>query len=264
VDGLGAVGPIRGKAGLMVDDLVAERARLTSESFRLLAQKSPDPNRVREVNRWYRALLPEVTVARCPDNDGLVRWPIDVYGLDGRFWNYVGSIRRPPLPLPLGWLAMTGAMRLANPVEHPPFAVVPGPDVPFVVPRILNSRGVRAVIAEVSVGAHTGWTISYFGPKPNGVTLVNLWGTNTYPVYRDGVNRGWDWDRPRVSQYDFELTDWLRSGKLLWLEPGDESATLREGPDGCPFVDLPGRRRITVISNGLVQQVAAFASNGAG
>ena len=146
---------------------------------------------------------------------------------------------------------MTGAMRLVDPVEHPPFAVVPGP-------------GVRAVIAEVPVGAHTGWAISYFGPKPKNIRLVNLWGTNTYPVYRNGAWTGWDPDLSTVSQYDFELTGWLRSGALLWIAPGDESATLREGPDGCPFVDLPGERRIAVIANSEVRRLAAFAGHGAG
>jgi hypothetical protein len=249
---------------VMEDDIAPERARLLAESYRLREQKSPDLNRVIEINRRYRAWLPEVTVGRCPESGELVRWPIDVHGLDGMFWDYLSSIRRPPHPLPHGWLATAGAMRLADRVEYPPFAVVPGPDLPFVVPRILDNPGVRAVIAEVPVGAHTGWTISYFGPKPEGVTLVNLWGGNTYPVHRDGVGRGWARERPTVSQYDFELTEWLRSGKLLWLEPGDESATLREGPGGCPFVGLPGRRRITVISNGLVQYLAGFAGHGAG
>jgi hypothetical protein len=246
------------------NDPTAERTRLLAESYRLLAQKSPDIRRTREVNRRYRALLPEVTVARCPEGGEVVRWPIDVYGLDGRFWDYLNPIRRPPSTAPRTWLAMTGAMRLTDPVGHPPFAVVPGPDVPFVVPRILDSPGVRAVISEVPVGTHTGWAITYFGPKPEGVTLVNLWGSNTYPVYRDGVNRGWAWDRPRVSQYDFDLTEWLRTGKLLWIEPGDRSATLHEGPDGCPYTALPGARKITVIANGVVEHVSAFAGHGAG
>ncbi|WP_166664357.1 hypothetical protein [Actinophytocola oryzae] len=33
----------------------------------------------------------------------------------------------------------------------------------------------------------------------------------------------------------------------LRVEPGDESATPRQGVAGCPFVDLPGRRLFTVI-----------------
>jgi hypothetical protein len=241
-----------------------ERSRVIAESNRLLAQKSPSLTRVMAVNRRYRELLPDVTVARCPYSGDLVRWPIDIGGLDGPFWDYVSSVRRPPSSLPRAWLAMTGAMRLASPVEHPPFAVVPGPDVPFVVPRILDGPDVRAVIAEVPVGQHTGWAITYFGPRPEGVPLVNLWGRNTYPVVEEGVNRGWDQNRPRVSQYDFDLTEWLRSGKLLWMEPGDESATLREGPAGCPYVDLPGERKITLIRNGAIQHLATFVGDGAG
>ena len=138
--------------------------------------------RVREISRRYEQLLPEVTVARCPHSGALVRWPIDTAGLDGWFWELKAPMRRkPPLQPPL-WLAMNGAMRLAKPVEYTRYLVVPGPDVPFVVPRILKSPGVRAVLAQVPVGAHTGWTISYFGPKPENVRLVNLWGTETYPV----------------------------------------------------------------------------------
>jgi hypothetical protein len=260
----------------LVDEAAAERRRLIAEGTRLRKQAKAleDSDRITEalaldsrrdaINQRYRELLPDVTVARCPHSGEVVRWPIDTMGLDAWFWDYLTPVRRTAQPLPHAWIAMAGAMRLADPVEHPPFAVVPGPDVPFVVPRILNADGVRAVIAEVPVGAHTGWAVSYFGPSPENVPLVNVWGANTYPVFEDGVWTGWDWDRPRVSQYDFALSEWLRSGKLLWIEPGDDSATLREGPDGCPFVDLPGQRRITVIRNGVVQHIGAFAGHGAG
>lgn len=245
-------------------DAPAERARLLAEGARLAGQQSPDHRRVQDVNRRYRDLLPDITVARSPETGEPVRWPIDVFGLDGRFWDYEKPIRRPSSSRPPEWLAMTGAMRLADPVEHPRFPVVPGPDVPFVVPRILAAPEVRAVLAEVPVGAHTGWTISYFGPLPQDTRLVNLWGSNKYLIYQGDGPGGWDWAIPRVADYDFELEPWLRSGKLLWLAPGDESATLREGPSGCPFVNLPGRRRITLIRNGLVQHLAAFAGHGAG
>ncbi|TYK50948.1 hypothetical protein [Actinomadura decatromicini] len=241
------------------DEVPAERARLLAASARLADQKSPDLNRVREVNRRYRALLPDVTVACSPATGAPVTWPIDVFGLDGLFWDYESPVRRPSSTRPADWLAMTGAMRLAEPVEHPPFAVVPGPEAPFVVPRVLGGPGVRAVIAEVPVGRHTGWAVSYFGPRPEGVRLVNLWGTNTYPKYRESGGGGWDWDMPRVASYDFELAPWLDSGKLLWLD----GTSLRSGSSGCPFVDLPGRRRITVIRNGEVQHLAAFAGHGA-
>lgn len=193
-----------------------------------------------------------------------MRWPIDDIGLEAWFWEYEATIGRSPVTLPTACLAMTGAMRLSDPVEHTPFAVVPGPGVPFVVPRILHSPEVRAVIAEVPVGAHTGWAISYFGPEPEKTKLVNLWGTNTNPVYRNGIEVGWDWDVPDVSLYDFALTGYLRSGVLLWITPSDESATLREGVDDCPFVDLPGERRIAVVANGVAEHHSAFRGHRAG
>jgi hypothetical protein len=245
------------------NQLMAEGTRLHKQAKALRAEGRTQESftlndQVNAINARYRELLPDVTVARCPGDNEIVQWPIDTLGLHAWFWDYLTPVRRTVEPLPPDWIAMTGAMRLADPVEHPSFTVVPGPDVPFVVPRILEADGVRAVIAEVPVGAHTGWAITYFGQPPDDVTLVNVWGTNTYPVFEDGEWIGWDYDIPTVEDDDFDLTPWLRSGKLLWLAPGDESATLHDGPDGCPFVDLPGQRRITVISNGKVQHVSSL------
>jgi hypothetical protein len=240
--------------------LMAEGTRLHKQAKALHAQGSTREgfaldDQVDAINARYRELLPDVMVARSPASGEVVRWPIDMMGLDAWFWDYLTPVRREAEPLPADWIAMTGAMRLGEPVEHPPFAVVPGPDVPFVVPRILGADGVRAVVAEVPVGAHTGWTTTYFGEPPEDVTLVNVWGTNTYPVFEDSDWVGWDWDEPTVAEYDFDLAPWLRSGKLLWLD----ADTLRHGLDGCPFVGLAGRRLITVIRNGVVLHVDAFA-----
>jgi hypothetical protein len=84
------------------------------------------------------------------------------------------------------------------------------------------------------------------------VRLVNTWGKAAYPVFRDGVRGGWDADSPSRSDYDFALTKWLRTGALSWIAPGDESATLREGPGGCPFVALPGPRKVPLVLHGTV------------
>jgi hypothetical protein len=250
----------------MTDGFIAERGPLMAELRRLLAEAAalddagqwreaiPLLDRVTEIDHLYRDLLPEVTVARCPDSGTPVRWPIDTAGLDGRFWDYETPVRRLPRDLPVRWLTMTGAVRLSTPVEFTPYLAVPGPGAPFVVPRILRSPGVRAVIAQVPVGTHTGWAISYFGPRPKGIRLVNLWGTNTYPVYdENGKWLGWGRDFNVVSEYDFALADWLRSGQLLWIAPGDESGTLREGVDGCPYLDLPGNRRIAIVEEGEIR-----------
>jgi hypothetical protein len=134
---------------------------------------------------------------------------------------------------------------------------VPGPGVPFVVPRILGAAPeVRAVIAQVPVGAHTGWAVSYFGRPRAGTPLVNLWGASAYPVVEGGAWTGWERERSGVSRYDFDLTPWVGTGALLWIAPGDESATLRTGVDGCPYLDLPGPRQLAIVERGEVRYAA--------
>jgi hypothetical protein len=247
------------------EDFLAKRGRLLAEGNRLRAQARalddagdyeaarPIWRQDRDVTRQYRQLLPEVPVARCPHTGELVSWPIDTAGLDGWFWDCDAPIRRMPQRLPKAWLAMTGAIRLAQPVEPFSFICRPGPDVPFVVKRIIEQPGIQAVIAQVPIGRHTGWAISYFGQKPEGVPLVNLWGTETYYVYDDdGTWQGWANVIPKVEDYDFDLEPWLRSGKVLWIEPGDDTATLRDGVDGCPYVGLAGVRLNQFVQNGKV------------
>jgi hypothetical protein len=155
-------------------------------------------------------------------------------------------------PPPL-WLCTNGAIRLSPPLENTVQVVRPGPGVPYVVPRVLRCPDVRAVVSQVPVGAHTGWVISYFGPKPAEVTLVNNWGKHEHYVYdHSGKWRGWNSDEKDqcVGEYDFALTSWLRSGKPLWIAPGDESMTLRDSVDDCPYVDLPGDRRCVDVWRG--------------
>ena len=249
----------------MTMDFLAERAELLEEGDFLaallremsVAERAEDresEHRWAAVRERYLALLPEVPLARSPQTGHVVRWKIDTVGLDGWYWRYETAEREYPEPMPAGWLAMNGAMRLAEPVENTPFQVVPGPGVPFVVPRLLTAAKARAVIAEVPVGAHTGWAVTYFGSNPKNVELVNEWGSNTYQVYDDaGVWRGWHQSIEHTSENDYELERWLRSGRLLWIAPGDESATLREGVDGCPYPGLPGERRIAYVQNGRIE-----------
>jgi len=238
--------------------LLREGNQVKAEATALESRGDPDAarplwRRGRQLRDRYARLLPDVPVARSPDTGEVVTWAIDMVGLDGWYWSYRGPARRIPERVPSTWLTMTGALRLHDPVEVTPFLVRPGPGVPFVVPRILQATGVRAVLAQLPIGRHTGWPITYFGPRPVDTKLVNLWGSDGYQVYEDGEWRGWDETTPWVADYDFDLEPWLRSGKLLWIRPGDESMELRTGVEGCPYVGLDGVRDIPFIENGDVR-----------
>lgn len=238
-------------------DFLARRRALLDEGNQPL-----DQSRREEVDVEYAALLPEVAVARCPYSGQAVTWPIDVVDLDGWFWDYDNPIRRTPA-LPPTWLAMPGALRLNGPVAPAPFLCRPGPAAPYVVPRILSADGVLAVISQLEIGPHTGWPISYFGPKPLGVKLENTWGACEYDVFDDdGIWLGWNAKTPWPPEYDFDLEPWLRSGKLLWIAPGDRTGTLREGVGGCPYLGIDGPREVALIRDGAVRYPAPKPSVG--
>jgi hypothetical protein len=115
------------------------------------------------------------------------------------------------------------------------------------VPRVLDTDGVRAVIAQVLVGLHLGWVVSYFGPRLPAVEGIGRWGGNWAPsLDGDGV----EYSRFSVTDNDYELASYLKSGKLLWVAPDDDTATLREGVDGCPYLGLDGPQEAAYITRG--------------
>ncbi len=247
------------------DAVVAERRYLLAEGARLIAAaKQLDQEQgytaaksayaaVEAVRVRYLDLLEPVVVARSPHSGELLRWPIDTVDLDGWFWDSQAPIRRAP-EVPASWLAMNGAMRLTLPVTYAPFIAMPGPEAPFVVPRLLSRPNVVAVIAQVPVGAHIGWPITYFGPLPPDAALENEWGSDHFAIFDDaGVYRGRGETPPWPPSYDFNLAPWLESGKLLWIAPGDESGTLYQGVAHCPYVGIDGDHGLTFVDEGTVR-----------
>ncbi|GAA1741419.1 hypothetical protein [Luedemannella helvata] len=209
--------------------------------------------RLRQVRARYRDWLPRVPVSRCPDTGEIVEWPLDNVDFDGWFWEYHNPTRVTP-KLPASWRAMTGAVRLADAVADAPFIAKPGPEVPYVLPRILNRPDARAVLAQVPIGPHTGWAITYHAPRRLGVSLANTWGANNYPVYDDdGTWLGWDEVPEWPADNDYDLRPWVLAGKLLWIAPGDETMTLRQGVDGCPYLEMSGRHEYGIVEHGEVR-----------
>jgi len=174
---------------------------------------------------------------------------MDIVDLDGWYWEDEAPVRR-IVPLPAKWLAMTGAMQVREPVTYAPFTASPGPAAPYVVPRLMDIPDIRAVISQIPVGRHTGWAITYFGALPQ-VSLENTWGAEQYYVYDDnGEWLGWDRKAPWPPDWDFDLTPWVTSGKLLLIAPGDTTATLRQGTDGCPYLNITGSHDLAHIRPG--------------
>jgi len=196
----------------------------------------------------YLAALPRPAVARCPFTDVVVHHSVDTAGLDGPWWDY-GWPQRPVETLPPTFFAFTGALRLGSPLPDLERLAKPGPEAPFVVPRLLNTPGIRAVISSVPVGGWPGWTVTYFTQQAPAIERFNDWGAPRYWL-DGGLGVEWDSMTEDAEQLDFELAPWIERGGLLWIAPGDGDARLQSTPAGCPYLGLPGRRTFLRVQSG--------------
>ena len=211
------------------------------------ANDESDPAASRLAREAYVEILPHVALSRSPVTGQVFAPRIDVVDLDGPWWD-AREPARPDELAPGDVVSFAGAMQLAEDrIGVAPFLAVPGPEVPFVHPGLLASDGVRAVISQVDVGPHTGYPIVYFADTQDLPIRLNEWGANRYR-YTGAEGE----DFPYEGDWDFDLGPWLDNGKLLWISPGDAALELHRGRDGCPFVDLPGRRGIARVQDGEV------------
>ncbi|HAP32782.1 MAG TPA: hypothetical protein DCQ14_07015 [Firmicutes bacterium] len=205
----------------------------------------------------YMNGLPVRELSRCPFSGEVLSMAIDDFGLDGLWWNHHAP-KRPENKLPPTYFAMDGALKLAAEPEHVPFLCTPGPDVPFVLPRLLAYTQVQAVISSIKIGRHIAYPVIYYAdPMLYGERRVNDWGTARYweegsllpEILTPGTYVSLT---PDPEEYDFDLEPWLRKGKLFWIAPDDVKFSLHSHVARCPYLNLPGSRRLKYIQNGEV------------
>jgi hypothetical protein len=210
-----------------------------------------DFSREIDLRQEYVEGLPVRALSRCPFTGELLRISIDDAGLDGLWWRFEGA-SRPKDDVPATFFALAGAVHLRGEVVAAPFLAKPGPEVPYIIPRLLALPSVRAVLSSVAIGQHEGYAIAYFAdPIPTTAPRCNTWGANEYRDADDDGD-GWHSVMEDPDDYDFELAPWLADGRLLWIGPGDEWLVRREGAEDCPYLGLPGRRSVLRIQDGRV------------
>lgn len=202
----------------------------------------------------YVASVPVLPISRCPFTGAEVTHSLDTAGLDGLWWNYEAPAR-PSETLPRTYFALAGAVRLGEPLESFPFQCMPGPEVPYVVPRLLARPEVRAVVSSVQVGPHTAYPIFYFADPFTGyISRVNTWGTAEFWFDGPDGRQVWDSVDDERADFDFDLERWIQAGKLLWIAPGDARLTLRSHTRACPYIGLRGRRHPLYLTMGTVSE----------
>lgn len=206
----------------------------------------------------YAEILPFVPVSRCPYTDKVFKYAFDPFGLDGMWWSKGDLIDFPP---PLGaahfrvWLGAInfhGREPAEAQVHH---TVLPGPSVPFVVPRLLELPTVKAVISTIDLPqSDTAYMTCYFSESPiHGGYLHQPWARESYQVFDEsGTYESWSKSNDVL---DFDLRPWIDKGLVHWINPDDDEMKLTD-QGVCPFENIPGDRFPQLIQRGQRQTLS--------
>ncbi len=252
--------PVLGYGRDARDAAVTEYCREYGELQRLEREMVTDPGtagiwrecmgRLKSMEPVFLATLPRLRLARCPYTGELVHASVDVFGTGSPWWRDEGTVRN-EFEGPSTLFAVDGALHLDGMPEESPFTVLPGPEKPFVIPEILSRSEIRAVLYATPITGGTVWWMVYFAyPMVYDHARVNDYARDCYTILLDSGTRIAYSDAYPDFLLDFDLAPWVKSGKLLWISPGDAAMKLHATLDGCPYLNEPGEaRRQMIVGN---------------
>ena len=187
----------------------------------------------------YFELLPKVIMSCCPfDDEPLIR-TFDPFGLDGLWWD-VDAFPEEPNPCE-HFCVVRGAVNFNNiPAQSGRIEANPGPEVPYIIPRLLNIPGMIAVISQVSMdNGYIAYSVCYFcKERPPKEQLTEDWARSIQS------------HTTHVDPWDFDLLPWLKQGKIKWCPPNSDNTFLSAEPvEHCPYIDLPGKRHRIIVED---------------
>lgn len=199
----------------------------------------------------YGECLPAVPISRCPFCQTVLEYVFDPMGFDGMWWAKDDIVPTQPPDEP-HYRVLQGAVDFhgREPDEaEPNGCVLPGPSVPFVIPRLLQLPGMIAVVSNLTLPHEdAAYLIAYFSEKEiDPYELHECWGRESFGIQdEDGEDVTWG---AANDLWDFELQPWIDQGRLKWIEPGDPKLVIKDSGK-CPYIGLPGIREPQVIEVG--------------
>jgi len=251
---MGGEGIDRGERDRLVAELKdLDRRIYPDDPAAKLAQRERDllKERFYKVLGEYSDRLPRLILSKCPHCGAPLKRAFDPYGLDGPWWQAAG-ICKVEEPAHCGhFQVMLGAVALHGrvPVEVKE-EVLPGPDVPFVVPKLLELPNMVAVVSWVSLATgDTALPIAYFSTEEiPPVMLHQPWCRKDYWFKTETGDSGWS---VANDLFDFDLKPFLGKGQLKWVDLEEKDLPLHPvGNEECPFLDLPGDRENQIVVAG--------------
>lgn len=211
--------------------------------------RAPFWRELEKLERAYWDGLPRVSLSGCPYCGAALRRAFDPWGIDGWFWQKGRRIANvDPTACP-HFAVLVGAVNLNGlPARGGTEESHLGPEVPFVIPRLLSLPGMIAVVSTVALeNGYTAYPIAYFAdPLPAPFDLTHPW-TQTTMGFEQNGRTYWT---IKNDPWDFELQPWVEARRLQWIDPGETEMRVRSTPDLCPYVGLPGLRQPIVIEPG--------------
>jgi hypothetical protein len=191
----------------------------------------------------YSDRIPRVRLSVCPYCSAPLKRAFDPWGLDGPWWHSSVKVKYEEPAVCEHFRVILGALNLGGRTPTEAVSqVLPGPDVPFVVPKLLELPGMVAVIGSLRLATKDqAYPIAYFSDKPTRLNQLHQpWCREAF-WYKDDAGRPlW---YVANDEFDFELAKFVESGAVKWVHLEEEDNRVYAAADeACPFLDLPGDR----------------------
>jgi hypothetical protein len=231
------------------DALVARFAELFRSSMAIMKSNKHTVRDYKIVQNAYCTVLgeyydamPELVLGVCPFTGEKLVEHFDPFGLDGPLWHKepMGPCEQPAPPPTFQVLLGALALRGRKP-EEVKDAVLPGPDLPFVVPRLLELPGMVAVLSQRRMETgDVAYPIAYFSEEEIDLGDLHQRWLRQEHWYTDAS--GAECWSVMNDEWDYDLRPHIEAGKLLWFDAEPPEFVLHgaEQVDDCPFLELEG------------------------
>ncbi|MBW1809385.1 MAG: hypothetical protein JRJ87_14415 [Deltaproteobacteria bacterium] len=244
--------------------LKAERNKLIKNVAKLDEQlypsngDGPSGKKYKETSKsYYQAIedyferLPRVQMSVCPYCGKAYLHSFDPFGLDGLWWHEERLVTVNEPPACEHFRLILGAYKITRTDPSEATGTVrPGPEVPFVVPDIIDLPGMRAVVGRLEMKTgDIAYPIVYFSDvKTRAIDLCAPWLKVEYWFKDEHGNSAWNISN---DEWSFDLEKYIEDKRLGWVDltakkPRVETSASRE----CPFVGTEGVRQPQIIYSG--------------
>jgi hypothetical protein len=223
---------------------------LTDERLRALGAERTD------IIRRYVEGLPRQVTGKCPHCGEIVEHTVDTFGMDGPWWDVFGPDLPPRACSHFIVLLCAIHFHGRQPVDAAPLTtdeICPGPEVPYVVSRLLNSPNTRCILYSTPIfeGRYTAYFMSYFtdSPQRESSHRHQAWLRRQFMYADDRGEPAWNVCN---DVWDFDIAQWLGRSprKVGWIDPSDPELAIQWTVNGCPYLQVDGRRQFLSIKQG--------------